>query len=92
MSGMGGLVILLIVLVYFLSAMLLIVAPLAVPVLTFYLLRRFGIQSKPAILYGVAPVFLLSAWVLSGLYDLSNQCENTSIARSSSEKLGPKVL
>lgn len=89
MSGMGGLVILLIVLINFASAILLILAPFAVPALIFYLLRRYGIGIRPAVLISIVPALLLFAWVLDGLYGLSDRCRNTTIVRATSEKLGP---
>jgi hypothetical protein len=82
-------VILLIVLINFVSAILLIVAPFAVPALIFYLMRRYGIGIRSAVFISVVPTLLLLAWVFDGLYGLSDRCRNTTIVRATPEKLGP---
>jgi hypothetical protein len=89
MSGWGGIIFLLLFLIGVALSALMVVAPFAVPTLVFYLLRRYGVGFKAAIFYGVAPVLLLLVWPLSGLFDLSEKCGQTSLVRSSSEKLGP---
>jgi len=86
---MAGLVIVVIIFINIVSTIFLIVAPLAVPALAFYLLQRYGIGIKSAALISIVPALLLFAWVLSGLYELDDRCGNTAIVHSASEKLGP---
>ena len=69
-------------------AVLIVVAPLAVAAPAFYLLRR-GISFKSAILFSAVPLSLLFVWPLTGLSELSRQCERTYIVHSNSKKIGP---
>ena len=81
--------ILFIVLVFFVFALLVATAPLTVPALGFYLLKRAGLNSKAALIVTVALTLALLAWPLSGFYSLSEQCENPALTRTNAEKLGP---
>jgi hypothetical protein len=81
--------IVLFVLIDWLLAKLLLVSPLLLPAFVFLVLRRLGLGIKFALVLATAPVLLLLAWVLYGLNELNAHCENSTIVRSTSEKLGP---
>lgn len=80
--------ILFIVLAFFVFALLVVTAPLTVPALGFYLLKKAGLKSKAALVVTAALTLGLLAWPLSGLYSLSEQCENPTLTRANAEKLG----
>lgn len=86
---MEALIIPLALLFFLVSALLVLSAPVALVVMGYRLLRRRGIGSKPAIVYITAPVLVLLAWPLSGLYELNQQCGHTALSRSNPDKLGP---
>jgi hypothetical protein len=81
--------IVLFVFIYWLLAKLLLVAPILLPAIAFFALRRLGLGVKVAILLATAPVLLFLAWVLYGLNELNARCENSTLVRSTSERLGP---
>lgn len=81
--------ILLIVLVFFFFALLVVTAPFTVPTIGYKLLKRAGSNSKVALIVVVALTSVLFAWPLSGLYSLSEQCENPTLTRAKAERLGP---
>ena len=82
-------VLFLFVFIDWLLAKLLLVAPLLLPAIAFFVLRRLGLRVKVAILLTTAPVLLFLAWVLYGLNELNARCENSTLIRSTSERLGP---
>ncbi|MDO8207786.1 MAG: hypothetical protein Q7T38_08205 [Gallionella sp.] len=81
--------ILFIVLAFFFFALLVATAPFTVPALGLYLLKRAGLNSKAALVVTAALTLALLAWPLSGLYSLSEQCENPTLTQINAEKLGP---
>lgn len=88
-SGWAGILFPLMFLFFAVSAVVLVLAPFAVSVLVFYLVKRRGVNSRSATLLAVTPLVLFLAWPLSGLVALSQKCEQESLERSSAEKLGP---
>ncbi len=89
MSGLAGIIFPLLFLFFATSAIFLIAAPFAVSMIAFYLLRRRGKEFKPSVIFSVIPILLLLAWPLSGLFNLGEKCDQTSLVRFNSEKLGP---
>ena len=89
MDGIGGIIILLYVFVDYLLAKFWLLLPILVPVIVFYALRRYKTGGKTALFAVFVPFILILTWVLYGLHELSESCQNDTILRSPSEKLGP---